>query len=404
MEKTENFSEAPEKNQGLTPWTEVGISTTLAHTLIKQNFFTPREIQKKILPHAFKKASFEAISPTGSGKTLAYLLPLIFHWDRHRSRSLVLVPTQELAIQCFQMLQAIQPGHAQSTYVLHGGVKNFSNEKKWHSNWRTLIVAPGKLLEWLRKDPTLLKSIDIWIWDEYDKLLSLGFAEQIGDIKRYIPQKACLWCFSATEHINKKHRDLKVPHLKIQVIGPADTSNEKFYLFHHGKKKSEVLVEILRSLTSQTIVFTGNREKATHLKGLLKIKGISCDALHGELTRKNRQTILEQFQQGSFLILIATDLASRGLDTLEVENIVNESPPTSLKTYIHRKGRSGRKGQIRTLYTFFDAQKDYLAFDKLYKELKMEFVAGFDALDKWLPKARAKHKERTKLLSPSVLE
>jgi len=411
--------------EGIQAWRKLGLRDEVSQFLPKIGFPGPRDIQCATLPLALKQRSFSVIAPTASGKTLSYLLPLIELWYRHQTKSLIVVPTQELADQVMEVMQKLDKNYCRQCKVLRGGVPLSAQAQDFSNQWRTIIGTPGRLLEWLEKRPKLFYSLSIGVWDEYDQLLNLGFKPQLAKIWRQVSRKSVIWCFSATEAALADKENPQPPALQIRLqdkhhptptllpkplikqspklVNPQQSAvykSEFLYLLTQARQKNDLIEQLLHQETKGSIIiFAQNRDRVNHLYGVLKIKHPNCMALHGHLKPLERSSVLKNFQNTNKQILIATDLAARGLDTLHVGTIINDSPPKNSKDYLHRAGRSGRKGQACSIHTFVGPD-DYITWKKLIRDYpEIPYAEGWDKINKWLPKAQARHKKLTQSLT-----
>ncbi len=297
------------------------------------------------------------VAPTGTGKTLVYLLPL---WKAipKPSHSLILVPTRELGYQVSQMLQALDPEIRNGLALCVGGHDLDSQLQSLGRGWHTVIATPGRLLDALGRMPGLLNGIRILILDEFDRLIDMGFESQLASILAQLPnssQRQTL-LFSATgeEEVLSRLPQLmpaNCPRYHVPLTSKAELL-ERFYFLKSNRKKNELLLEALEEFPGQAIVFVANREKANHVNGLLRLRGITSEALHGDRLQKERARAYQGFKENRFRVLIATDLASRGLDIPEMGLIINLDLPRTYRDYIHRSGRTARRFHPGTCLSF----------------------------------------------------
>jgi superfamily II DNA/RNA helicase len=312
------------------------------------------------------------------------------------SQSLILTPTRELAFQVSQMLREFDEKLHRKCLVLVGGKAIRDQQFRLVRGWRVIIATPGRLLEFLDKDPGLLNGINLLIMDEYDKLLSLGFRQQVQKIEASVPWDTHRVWLSATEPEERSF----LPGLKFRTvkIGPKTAQTpceERLYFLKNTHLKTRLCLEALNQAQGQVIIFVANRQKANHLNGLLKQNGIPCGLLHGRLKQSERQLAFQAFLNGKFSILIATDIAGRGLDTLRVDLVINFNLPRNARDYIHRKGRAGRMGRPSRCLSFAGPD-EFLPLRNLEKGLDYTIppCPGYNDREAWLVKARAKHKQK----------
>jgi ATP-dependent RNA helicase RhlE len=329
-------------------------------------FDKPMPIQAEALAAALEGKSFRAIAPTGTGKTLVYLLAAWRALGSGDAKALILVPTRELAYQVTQMLRDLEPTLASSSALAIGGHPKEAQSRRLGEGWRILVATPGRLLDFLNERAVSLRDIALCVLDEYDKLVGMGFAEQVAAILKRVPANAQRLMLSATQAEEAAPEGAATAHLAAAAaLGLDDlpllsadreagtrSMEEAFFLLKSDRKKSDLLLAELGGTGGQAIVFVGNREKANHLNGLLQLRGIGCRVLHGRLRQEERAEAYLAFRRGEFRVLVATDLASRGLDMPSVDLIVNYDLPKHYKDYVHRTGRAARRGRAGRCASF----------------------------------------------------
>jgi ATP-dependent RNA helicase RhlE len=359
----------------------------IASVVARLGFEKPTPVQSECLPPALAGESFLAVAPTGTGKTLAYLLPL---WAKLPSRhgNLILVPAREL--------QALDSRAREGIVLCLGGHDQESQQKRLAGEWHTVIATPGRLLDNLENDPGLLRSIRFLVLDEFDRLIDMGFEEQVGKILAKVPKKRQTLLFSATGADDALERlplgELAKHHVKIGKSAPLA---ERFYCLKSNRAKSDLLLAALeqeKKAGGQALVFVGNREKANHLNGLLRLRGVSSGALHGDRLQSERALTYQGFKDGKFRVLVATDLAARGLDIPEVDLVVNFDLPRNYREYVHRSGRTARRKRPGTCLSFAGPD-DFLAMRNIQKDFEGELPLHPDYahMDIWLKNAKRVH-------------
>jgi superfamily II DNA/RNA helicase len=370
-------------------------------SLEKLGFTAPTPVQAAALPKAMAGESFRAIAPTGTGKTLVYLLPMWQLRDRPRAKALVILPTRELAYQVSQMLQDLEPTLRDDIALAIGGHAKDSQLRHIREGWSTLIATPGRLIDLLEGGALSFRSLELVVLDEFDKLVGMGFEEQIGVILKRVPPGAQKILLSATDQEIGAAEKLGLTGLQ-EVVTEREAGSrnmeETFFFLKSNKKKSELLTKELAVTKGQAIVFVGNRDKANHMQGLLKLRGIPNRALHGHLPQEERAGAYQDFKQGKFRVLVATDLASRGLDMPEVDLIVNYDLPKHYKDYVHRTGRTARRGRAGRCVSFAGPD-EYIHMRNLEKEFPGELPVhpAFAQRDRWFEDAKRNHDTEVKL-------
>ncbi len=367
-------------------------------------FANPTPAQEACLPRALAGESFRALAPTGTGKTLIYLLPAWRVIADPDACALILVPTRELAYQVTQMLQALEPSLRGASALAIGGHPKDTQVRRLREGWSILIATPGRLLELLDERSVSLKDVALTVLDEFDKLIGMGFEDQIASILKRVPSTSQKLLLSATDQDATPEegpvgsgaaaalglRDL--PLVSVDREAGSRVMTEAFFLLKSNKKKGELLVGELAGAKGQAIVFVGNREKANHLNGLLRMKGIGSRVLHGHLPQEERAAAYAEFRNGEFRVLVATDLASRGLDMPQVDLIVNYDLPKHYKDYVHRTGRTARRGRAGRCASYAGPE-DYLPMRNLEKEFPgtIPFDPAFAQRDPWFRNAKRVH-------------
>ena len=370
--------------------------------LARLGFSKPTPVQSAALPKALAGESFRAIAPTGTGKTLVYLMQIWNLTNRPKAKSLVILPTRELAYQVSQMLQDLEPSLREGIALAIGGHAKDSQLRQIREGWNILIATPGRLIDLLEGRSLSLKPVALLVMDEFDKLVGMGFEEQIGVILKHIPAQAQKILLSATEQEIGAAEALGLTGLQ-QVATERETGSrnmeEAFYFLKSNKKKSELLMQELAKTQGQSIVFVGNRDKANHMQGLLRHKDVAVRCLHGHLPQAERAAAYQEFKLGKFRVLVATDLASRGLDMPEVDLIVNYDLPKHYKDYVHRTGRTARRGRAGKCISFAGPD-EYLQMRNLETEFPgpLPVHAAFAQRDRWFVEAKRNHDAEIKLL------
>ncbi len=340
------------------PFKDLGLDTRLLSALDHQGLHTPTEIQDKAIPVILSGFDLIASSKTGSGKTLAFLLPSLHRLMKTKAlgkrdpRALILAPTRELAKQVYEQLRSLTSGTSYNIALLLGG-ENFNDQIKLLRRQPQLIVAtPGRLANHLNARSLMLNGLELLIMDEADRMLDLGFAKELNQINDAADhRRRQTLMFSATlDHaqVNEMaHKLLKAP--KRIAVGAANAEHvdieKRFYLCDHLDHKQALLQHILSSQPyQQAIIFTATRPDTERLATLLKEQGLSTAALSGDMSQAERNRIMDSFSRGQFKVLITTDVASRGLDLLQVSLVVNFDMPKQAEEYVHRIGRTGRAG------------------------------------------------------------
>jgi len=343
---------------------ELNISEPILKALSNKKYETPTPIQEQAIPVALKGRDLLGIAQTGTGKTAAFAIPIIQKLEQQQVKgqkreikALILTPTRELAIQideCFR-------DYAQYTHLIHtvifGGVNQKPQVDKLRKGVDILIATPGRLLDLVRQRHITLKQIQHFVLDEADRMLDMGF---IHDIKRILPmlpkQKQTLF-FSATmpTSISNLSKSILNNPVKVEVApvsSVVDTIEQCLY-FVEKPEKSDLLLSILKKEQNKSVlVFSRTKYGADKIAKVLNKKNIGCEAIHGNKTQNARQRALTNFKSGKTRVIIATDIAARGIDIANLEMVINYDLPDIAETYVHRIGRTGRAGNTGTALTF----------------------------------------------------
>jgi superfamily II DNA/RNA helicase len=382
--------------------------------IARLGFARPTPIQAAALPPALEGRSFRALAPTGTGKTLIYLLAAWRVLSGGKAKALILVPTRELAYQVTEMLRDLEPTLGEVSALAIGGHPKEAQLRRLRQGWRILVATPGRLLEMLDEGSIALREAALCVLDEFDKLVGMGFADQIAAVLRRVPADAQRLLLSATpaEPEAPSGGDPEkgasaaaavlglesLPLIAVDREAGSRVMEEAFYLLKSDRKKAELLLSELAQARGQAIVFVGNREKANHLNGLLRLKGIGCRALHGHLAQAERADAYAAFLRGGFRVLVATDLAARGLDMPEVDLIVNYDLPKHYKDYVHRTGRAARRGRAGRCASFA-GPGEYIPMRNLEREFPgpMPLHPAFANREAWFRDAKRSHDHKVAL-------
>ncbi|WP_375055237.1 DEAD/DEAH box helicase [Zobellella sp. DQSA1] len=374
---------------------DFGLDSRLLKALAHLGLDTPTEIQENAIPVVLAGHDLMASSQTGSGKTLAFLLPALHRLLKTKAlskrdpRALILAPTRELARQVFSQLRSLTSGSGLNIALLLGG-ENFNDQLKALRKSPDVIVAtPGRLANHLEARSLLLNGLELLILDEADRMLDLGFAPQLEQIHQAADhRRRQTLMFSATlDHAEANDMAallLKAP--KRVAVGAANAEHQdieqRFMLCDHLDHKQALLMHLLgHEDYQQAIVFTATRADTERLAALLQEQGQAAAALHGDMSQAERNRMMESFSRGQQRLLITTDLASRGLDLLQVSLVVNFDLPRQAEEYVHRIGRTGRAGASGAAVSLV-GPKDWDAFKRIERFLQQDIAfASIEGLE-----------------------
>lgn len=326
---------------------------------IKDRKYTePTAIQGKAIPVILKRRDVMGVAQTGTGKTAAFSIPIIQLIHRIESKSvgkptmraLILTPTRELAIQIEENIAAYSKYTVVKQAVIFGGVKQHSQVQALRKGVHILVATPGRLLDLISQGIISLKTIKVFILDEADRMLDMGFINDIKKILPMLPKERQSLFFSATmpNNIVKLSRDILKNPEKIEVSPVSSTAEtiQQYLYYTNRTTKKNLLTHILRDdEIDQVLVFSRTKRGADRIVKNLKKKKISSAAIHGDKAQNQRQKALKQFKAGDIRVLVATDIAARGIDIDKLRYVINYDVPNVAETYVHRIGRSGRAGE-----------------------------------------------------------
>lgn len=393
-------------------FSDLGLDRGLMSTVEHLGFTEPTEIQQQAIPAAMAGHDLIASSKTGSGKTLAFILPAMQRLMKNRAlskkdpRVLILMPTRELAKQVFAQLRMFTSASQYKAVLILGG-ENFNDQVKTLEKDPHFIVAtPGRLADHLSQGHFYLNGLELLILDEADRMLDLGFANQLTQINKAADhRKRQTLMFSATlDHAQVNDFALALLKKPKRIaIGSAYTEHKditkRFFLCDNLEHKERILEHFLTNdAYQQIIIFTATRSDTDRLAKLLIEKGLSASALSGELAQSQRNQIMDGFSKGQQKILVTTDLASRGLDLVNVSHVINFDMPKHAEEYVHRIGRTGRAGSKGDAISFV-GPKDWLSFKNveglLQQTISFDFIEGLKAKFKGLKPKKIKKAKGT---------
>ncbi|KAI6118774.1 DEAD-domain-containing protein [Pisolithus thermaeus] len=355
-------STAPEKS-----FRELGLIDPLLEALEKVQFKSPTEIQSQVLPHALQGRDIIGVAETGSGKTAAFALPILQKlWEEPKGLfAVVLAPTRELAYQISQQFESLGAAMGVRCLVLIGGVDKMPQAVALAKRPHIIVATPGRLNDHLQSTKGFsLRSLKFLVMDEADRLLDMDFGPEIDQILKVIPKERTTYLFSATmtTKVAKLQRASLSNPVRIEVSSKYQTVSTllQYYLFVPLIHKDVHLIYLANELASNSIIiFTRTVHDAQRLSIMLRTLGFPAVPLHGQLSQSQRLGSLNKFKTGGRKVLVATDVASRGLDLPSVDVVINFDVPTHSKDYIHRVGRTaraGRAGKSITIVTQYDVE------------------------------------------------
>jgi ATP-dependent RNA helicase DeaD/ATP-dependent RNA helicase RhlE len=348
-----------------TTFRELGVSSPVVEALAARGIEWPFAIQTKVVPDALEGVDVLAKSPTGSGKTLAFGIPLV---DRLAAgaatpAALVLVPTRELAVQVAGEMNDIATSRGLRVAVAYGGVP-IAKQRKAVEQAHILVATPGRLEDLCRRRMVSLRDVSIFILDEADRMLDMGFQPQVDEIVRRLPRARQTMFFSATldgevGRLARAYTSHAARHELADAAEAAEDVDHRF-LAVTSQTKLKILIDLLSAEDGLSLVFVRTKQGADRLVSRLRERGVPALAMHGDMQQRARERALQRFDSGRVRVLVATDIAARGLDLEKIGTVINYDPPEDGKGYVHRVGRTGRAGRAGTGVTLVldDQQAD----------------------------------------------
>jgi ATP-dependent RNA helicase RhlE len=326
----------------------LGISPKILEILHKMRFTSPTPIQHKAIPIAIEEKDLIGVAQTGTGKTLAFAIPIVQRLSQKKGKCLILVPTRELALQVDAEFRKIGSAFGVRTAVIIGGAPMHIQLNELRKNPRIIIATPGRLVDHIQRKTVLLFDADILVLDEADRMLDMGFLPDIERILAVIPRKRQTMLFSAT--IPKEIIQIAAKHMKLPIhieVAPSGTTAERIIqeLFIVKKDtKNKLLAKILMQYKGPVLVFSRTKIGAKKITRYIKTIGHTAAEIHSDKSLGQRKEALAGFKTGKYRVLVATDIAARGIDVIGIELVINYDIPDDAENYVHRIGRTARAG------------------------------------------------------------
>lgn len=348
---------------------ELKLKKPIVDAVAKAKYKEASPIQEKAIPQVLAGKDLIACAQTGTGKTAAFALPILDRLEvlpKHRIRTLVLTPTRELAIQIFENFKKYGRYLKLRTACIYGGAKQGAQVDALRKGCDILVATPGRLQDFMDQGIVSLGDIEIFVLDEADRMLDMGFIKDIYKIVPEMPQERQTLMFSATmpPEIEKLAEELLKDPAVIKIAAtttPAETVDQKI-CFVDRRDKKELIAELLKTPeVKKAVIFTRTKHGADRLVKDLDKRGVVSIAIHGDKTQGQRRNALQRFSSGNIKFLVATDVAARGLDVPKVSHVFNYELPMEPESYIHRIGRAGRAGASGEAVSFCSEEElDYL--------------------------------------------
>ena len=398
-----------------TTFEALGVSADLIAELASQGIDAPFAIQSLTIEDALAGKDVCGKAKTGSGKTLGFGLPLIMRTEKaepKKPRALVLVPTRELAVQVRSVIAPLAEVRGLTTLAVYGGAPMDRQIKALQRGVDIMIATPGRLIDLGDRGELFVDDVRILVLDEADRMADMGFMPQVQWVLRRMVQEHQTLLFSATldgdiDYIVKNHMHEPVRHEVESTTATVDQMTHRF-LKVHEMDKVKVAAAIARS-AYRTLIFSRTKRGCDRLTEQLKKEGVKAGALHGDLAQSVRQRALKQFEDGTLPVLVATDVAARGLHIEGVDVVIHYDPPEDEKAYLHRSGRTARAGAAGVAVSLALWNQE-LEVERLQKRLQLprHFVEVFSNdprladLAAWEPEERAPHANAEAAAAPGA--
>ena len=380
-------------------WINLGVDEQIVSSLIKRGINTPFPIQDLTIPDALQGNDVCGKAKTGSGKTLAFGIPMVQNLDQpsedNNPRGLIMVPTRELATQVKEELDPLLNGKSLTALAIYGGANIEEQIKAIKLGIDIIVATPGRMIDLLEREEISLESLEMVVLDEADRMADMGFLPQVEWILRRVERNHQTLLFSATldgvvNTLIQRYQSNPIMHeVEAKEITVEEMTHR--FLHVHERDKVKVAAAITRSV-SRTLIFSNTKAGCDRLVKKLLTEGIRAQAIHGDLRQNIREKALARFASGKLPVLVATDVAARGIHVDGVEVVIHYDPPSDHKTYLHRSGRTARAGTDGLVVTL-SLWDEELIVKRLQKRvgLDMELVEMFsndprlENLGKWTP-------------------
>jgi len=334
----------------------LGIAPAILEVLDRNNFTTPTPIQHAAIPGCIEGKDMIGIAQTGTGKTLAFGIPMIQAMLQGKGHGLVVLPTRELALQVDETLQKIGGPLGVRTAVLIGGASMNLQRNMIRNKPHVVVCTPGRLIDHLEQKTITLKSVAVLVLDEADRMLDMGFAPQINKILAEVPKDRHTMLFSATmpnEIVSMATKHMKLP-LRVEVATQGTTAErvEQEIIIARREAKTQLLQKLLADHLGSVLVFSRTKHGAKKITTLVRAMGHTAAEIHSNRSLAQRREALDGFKSGKYRVLVATDIAARGIDVTGIELVVNYDLPQDPNDYVHRIGRTGRAGRAGKAVSF----------------------------------------------------
>ncbi len=354
---------------------EMGLSPEIMKALNKKGYERATPVQSGAIPYFMEGRDVIAKAPTGTGKTFAFGIPMVEHADPESTdvNFLVLAPTRELAIQIQEELRDLcEFKEGVRTVVLYGGAPIEKQIKQLKNRPQIVVATPGRLMDHMKRRTVRLDHVETVVLDEADRMLDMGFIRDVTHILDQIKSRKNIGMFSAT--ISREVMDISWVYQRdpVEITVQADDQNkpdiDQYRIEVDRSAKAELMLRLMEhGGYERAIAFCNTKNMTDRLTGLLRMGGLKCEAIHGDIQQSAREKTLQRFRDGKLQVLVATDVAARGLDIDDVDVVFNYDVPDENEYYVHRIGRTGRAKRHGVAYTFLSGITEELRMDQIIK-------------------------------------
>ena len=374
-------------------FSDLNLSDPILRSLQDQNYKEPTPIQAEVIPAILNKSDVMAAAQTGTGKTAGFVLPILSilsnpknNYKGHQLRALIVTPTRELAAQVRESVNTYSKYLSIRSTAVYGGARIHNQKLKLRKGVDVLVATPGRLLDLYNQKSVNFKNIEMLVLDEADQMLDMGFIHDIKKIAKLLPERRQNLMFTATfsDSFRALAKEMADKAIEVSVTSDGETGENIEHYVHPVDKsrKAELLIELIETKKwDQALVFTRTKHGADRLQKQLDKVSIKSQAIHGNKTQNNRMKALDAFKNNRIKILVATDVAARGIDIKKMSQVINFDVPTVAKDYIHRIGRTGRGGDKGTAISLVSADEFKLLRDiekLLNQKLERIEIDGFE--------------------------
>ena len=368
-------------------FTQFKLDPRLLAAVERAGYTAPTPIQEAGIPPALAGHDMIGTAQTGTGKTAVFVLPILqklLTGPRHRTRALIIAPTRELAEQIHETFRDFAAGTRLRSATVYGGIGAASQIKELQNGTEVIVACPGRLLDLIGQRYAQLNSVEVLVLDEADRMFDMGFLPDIRRIISYVPKQRQTMLFSATFPAEVEQLAAQIltrpQRIAVGLICPAHTVSHALYPVTNNLKTKLLLAILQQTDTESVLIFTRTKQRAKRLAEQIERAGYKVTSLHGNRTQGQRQSALNGFKDGKYQIMVATDIAARGLDVESISHVINYDMPDTADAYIHRIGRTGRAERSGDAFTLVTPEDNAMVIELekiMNKELSQQLIPGF---------------------------